>query len=91
MVSNDLRNRIVESYIHGNKQKEISKMFGIPISTPYSIINLHTKESRMESKLKGGPRNKALSGEHIESLKRGIKEDSSITLQSLKQMLGQRQ
>jgi len=36
MVSNDLRKRIIESYIHGHKQKEISKMFGIPISTIYS-------------------------------------------------------
>jgi len=68
MVSNDLRKRVVEFYIHGHKQKKISKMFGIPISTIYSIINVHTKESRMESKLKGGPRNKALSSEHIESL-----------------------
>jgi len=64
MVSNDLRKRIVESYIRGHKQKEISKMFGIPISTIYSIINVYTK-NRIESKLKGVPRNKALSGENI--------------------------
>ena len=62
-------------------------MFGIPISTIYSIINVYTKESRIESKLKGGLRNEALSGEHVESLKSRINEDASITLQSLKQNL----
>ena len=80
MVSSDLRKRVVEFYIHGHKQRKISKKFGIPIYTDITdttdIINVYTKESMIKSKLKGKPRNKALSGEHIESLKSWINEDT---------------
>ena len=56
----------------------MSKIFGMPKSIIYCIINVYIKESQ-KSKLKSGPRNKTLLGEHIEDSNKWIDEDASIT------------
>lgn len=44
-------------------------------------------EGRIETKQKGGPRNKSLNSEHIECLKSWIDQDASITLEALRKKL----
>ena len=51
------------------------------------IYIIYIKESWIKSKLKGGPRKKALSGEHVKTLKSLINEDASIALKSLEENL----
>ena len=89
MVSNDIRKRIVESYVNGHNKKEIFCIFGVNLSTIYSIIKVYiTKKIYITKvKIKGGIRKKSLSELHITKLESWIAEDASITLKSIKRML----
>jgi transposase len=87
MISNDLRKRIIDSYINGYSKKEISEIFNIKISTIYAIIDVYLKEGRINASKKGGQRRKSLDLTHEMSLREWIDEDASITLNSLKTKL----
>ena len=87
MVSNDIRKRIVKSYVNGHNKKEISSIFGVNLSTIYSIIKAYKEENRTKVKIKGGIWKRSLSELHIAKLESWIAEDASITLESMKRML----
>ena len=59
-ISDDIRKLIVESYLHGHGNKQISSMFNVKYQTVCTIISVYKKESRFEKKLKGGQRKKVL-------------------------------
>ncbi|XP_053661893.1 uncharacterized protein LOC128711051 [Anopheles marshallii] len=77
------RVRIVTAYENGATPTSISQILNIPISTVYGIIKMYKKTWQVAAKKRGGNRPKALSPEAIESLRRWIAEDSTITLKSL--------
>ena len=66
MLSNDIRKRIVDSYLNGHSKKEISTIMNVKISTVYAVIAVYLKEDRVESRLKGGVRKKALHDVHVQ-------------------------
>ena len=88
MVSNDIRKRIVESYVNGHDKKEISSMFGVNLSTIYSIIKVYNEENRTRVKINSWIRKRSLTELHIAKLKNWIAEDASITFKSMKRILG---
>lgn len=87
MLSDDIRKRIINSYLTGHSKKEIAAVLNVKVSSVYAVIGIYLKEGRIESKLKGGPRRKALSDEHVRALKEWIDEDASSTLDALRTKL----
>ena len=62
----------MESYVNGHNKKEISSMYGVNLSTIYSIIKVYNEENRTKVKIKGGIRKRSLSELHIAKLESWI-------------------
>jgi len=52
-ISNEIRKLIVESYLNGHRNEQISSMFKVKYQTVCTIISVYKKENRFVKKLKG--------------------------------------
>mgnify|MGYP003407081277 FL=1 len=78
---------IIDSYMTNHSVIEIASILNLKYKTVYSIIQVYKKENRIEQKLKGGPRRKALTEDHVDAIKSWIDENCGITLQHIQGLL----
>jgi len=87
MITNEVRRLIIEAYLKEHTRSHIASLFGVNISTVYSIIKIYEKENRVSRKQKGGTRRCALTDEHVQALQDWIDENCGLTLKNLQEML----
>ena len=87
VITNELRRSVIDTYIKGFSNKDIANILNINVSSVYAIIKVYLTENRIDKKLKGGVRKRALTDAHIQAIQNYIDLDCSITLQSMRQKL----
>ena len=86
-ISNETREKIIHAYNNGDSKKDISRILNVKLPSVYAIIDIFLKERRVEKKLKGGDRKKALNSDQIQIIQNLIDDDCSISLGKIKEIL----
>jgi transposase len=86
-VNKENRLRIITAYNNKIKMTDIAKIFECNKSTVHRIVKNYLKEGRVDTKPRGGRMYRKLSGEHINTIKKYIDENCSVTLSSIKRRL----
>ena len=83
------RKRVVAAYERGQTVPNICEMFGLNRFTVYSILRKVRLTGVVEARKRGGTKPKKLSNDVIDSIKRWIDQDCTISLRKMQQKLEQ--
>jgi transposase len=82
-LANQIREKIISSYLDGRKFSEIARLYSCNCSTVSRIIKTYLNEGRVKAMLRGGKRPRSLSNEHNEAIRSYIDEDCTISLERI--------